>query len=319
MSPSTSISTRKGLTLIELLIVLVILASVAGLVIPAVAMIGRTSDMAVSAKTQADLFNNIQQHFVLQKRYPVGMDSLMVSDGLVAATGLYLPVVAELDGTGTKTGNYIQVNAATSAATYDANDQLNGLPCAGPNLWRSLRVVTLTANQRRSIERGGLETIFDHYQTTNPAQADAAATPTNSNNASVMRRNLTASLAFAGLTNGATAVVQADALAMLRQIAPRDFTYPADGSASIHLPEAGSQIVAFGLSSKNSMVGSTAGNAPIYPGADGKYYGRYVAYFKVFETGERAILLGVSDSYGRLPDYTQGQFTESLPNGGRKG
>ena len=37
MSPSTSISTRKGLTLIELLIVLVILASVAGLVIPAVA------------------------------------------------------------------------------------------------------------------------------------------------------------------------------------------------------------------------------------------------------------------------------------------
>ncbi len=35
--------------------------------------------------------------------------------------------------------------------------------------------------------------------------------------------------------------------------------------------------------------------------------------------GERATLVAVIDIYGRHPDYTQQQFNESLPNGGRQG
>ena len=49
------------------------------------------------------------------------------------------------------------------------------------------------------------------------------------------------------------------------------------------------------------------------------YYGRYIAYFKVYASGERASLVGVSDSYGRTPDYTGQQFNESLPDGARQG
>ncbi len=61
-----------GFTLIELVVVLVIIATIAGFVIPQVSGLGRSSDMAASAKTQADLANNLQLFFVLQKRFPQG-------------------------------------------------------------------------------------------------------------------------------------------------------------------------------------------------------------------------------------------------------
>ena len=59
--------------------------------------------------------------------------------------------------------------------------------------------------------------------------------------------------------------------------------------------------------------------SPVYPGCDGKYYGRYIAIFQVFESQERAVLVGVLDCYGRNPDYTIQQYNESLPNGSRQG
>jgi hypothetical protein len=68
-----------------------------------------------------------------------------------------------------------------------------------------------------------------------------------------------------------------------------------------------------------ASISKTMSNPPIYPGADGKYYGRYVAVFRIFASGERAQLVGVIDSYGRTSDYTTQQFNESLPNGGRQG
>src|SRR5262245_16741969 len=72
-------SRRSGFTLIELVVVLLILAALAGLVIPNIGMLGRSTDMAVSAKTQQDLANNVQLFFVLQKRYPQGLDSLLTT------------------------------------------------------------------------------------------------------------------------------------------------------------------------------------------------------------------------------------------------
>ena len=300
---------RSGMTLIELIVVIAILASVAGLVISAVSMLGRASDMAVSAATQADLTNNIQQHFVLQKRYPQGLDSLLVSDGTATPIigGVYGPVV--LNKT---TSLYEAVDGATVISGYDTDNQLNGLPLAGPDLWKSLVKGTLTSNQRRSLTRGGLDWVFDHYQTINSAQANAALTPTNSNGSAVFRRDLTASTSFCVLDANLVAP-NTFAQTMLKQLAPRDF------STGTYIPEVGTQVVAFGVGPQCSLLGTTLTNIPTYPGNDGKYYGRYVVYFKVYESGERASLLGVSDAYGRLPDYTQGQFNEALPNGGRKG
>ena len=300
---------RQGLTLIELIIVLVILAAVAGLIIPAVSMIGRSSDMAVSAKTQADVANNIQQHFVLQKRYPQGMDSLLVDTG----SGFipYLPVVEQKAAPGTYevvTGNGIAGVTAYSASTHDAEKQIDGLPLAGPDLWKSLAVGTLSSNQRRSLARGGLDWVFDHVQTTNPALL------ANANVSGINRRDLPASGGMnACVVDTATG---STGRSLLQQLVPRDFT---TGHVSSYSAEPGTQVVAFGIGPKCSLLGTTSNSIPTYPGNDGKYYGRYIAYFKVYESGERATFLGVSDAYGRLPDYTQQQFNESLPNGGRKG
>lgn len=305
--PSRTSRARQGLTLIELIIVLVVLAAVAGLVIPAVGMVGRSADMAVSAKTQADLANNIQQHFVLQKRYPQGLDSLLVADG----TGYmpYLPVVEVRATPGTYTivtGNGVTGTGVVTydVAVHDPDKQLNGLPLAGPDLWKSLVSGTLTSNQRRSLGRGGLDWVFDHTQTTNPA------TVVNASNSATVRRDLPASGTMPACV---VDPVGSTGLALLKQLVPRDF---ASGS---YAPEPGTQVVAFGVGPQCSLLGTTSNSIPAYPGCDGKYYGRYVAYFKVFESGERAVLLGVSDAYGRLPDYTQGQFNETLPNNGRKG
>jgi hypothetical protein len=79
------------------------------------------------------------------------------------------------------------------------------------------------------------------------------------------------------------------------------------------------RLVAVGFGASNSAVGKLTLQAPIYPGCDGKYYGRYVAIFKIYASGERPTLALTCDAYGRYPDYSIQQFNESLPEGGRQG
>jgi prepilin-type N-terminal cleavage/methylation domain-containing protein len=82
---------QSGFTLLEMVVVLFILAAVAGLSIPIVSMLGRSSDMAASAKTQSDLANNIQLFFTLQRRYPTRRTPTR------KATGCPTPVRTERD------------------------------------------------------------------------------------------------------------------------------------------------------------------------------------------------------------------------------
>ncbi|MEM6469813.1 MAG: prepilin-type N-terminal cleavage/methylation domain-containing protein, partial [Planctomycetota bacterium] len=156
-APNRSIATiRTGFTLVELILVLFIIAAVAGLVIPQLSMLGRSTDMATSAKTQADLANNISAYFILQKRYPLGMDSLLVGDGSGVPTEVYTP------------------------ADDSAGDQVSGLPDSGPHLDRDLEMVDLADTsagasvgfQERgtrgltgfslSFTRGVFEFVYDH-------------------------------------------------------------------------------------------------------------------------------------------------------------
>lgn len=262
-----------GFTLIELVVVLVILAALAGLVIPQVAMLGRSTDMATSAKSQADLANNIQLFFVLQKRFPQGMDSLVTTE---TTPGLY------------------------DSDTTDANTQTIGLPYAGADgtrLQAQLSVATLvnvtgTEEWVRSFTRSGFDYLFDH---------DEAIV--NSNNSATVRRPTTGNLS--GTADLVVAEVTGSAL--LTKLVPQGLVVGKE------------RVVALGIGPRNSAISKTITNCPIYPGCDGKYYGRYIAYFKIYASGERATLVGVSDSYGRTPDYTQQQFNESLPDGSRQG
>jgi prepilin-type N-terminal cleavage/methylation domain-containing protein len=260
-------STRRGLTLIELVIVLLIVATLAGLVIPQVSMLGRSSDMAASAKTQADLASNIQLFFVLQKRYPQGFDSLLDTSGAIYASD-----------------------------TTSGDTQTRGLPYSGADgtrLQDQLTAVDLSntgGSWLRSLSRAGFDWVYDHNTT-------AGLNANNSTAASSQRLTSTSPFRVAEVTG----------TYMIGRLVPQG------------LRTGEERIVAFGIGSRNTGISKTLTNSPIYPGNDGKYYGRYIAYFMIYANGERATLIGVSDSYGRTPDYTQQQFNESLPNGGRQG
>lgn len=270
---------RRAFTLLELVVVLAILATLAGLVISQVSMLGRSTDMAASAKTQADIANNLQMFFVLQKRFPQNMDSLLETSG--GALTVYGP---------------------GPAGITNESQQLTGLPISGPSLFQDLAAVDLATLEaggqqyRRSLARLGLDSVMDH---------DRGAL--NSNDSGTIAR------AVAGPTGSPTASLFVarivDGSAAARKI------YPATNGVA----PPNTVLVAFGVGPRASCVPTTMMNAPIYPGCDGRYYGRYVAVFALSATGERGTLVGVCDSYGRFSDYTIQQYNESLPNNSRQG
>lgn len=265
---------RGAFTLIELLVVIIILAALAALIVPNIGMFGRSTDMAVSAKSQADVANNVGQFFVLQKRYPQGLDSLLDTTGAVYA-----------------------------ADTTNADTQTRGLPYAGADgtrLQAQLTAAALTnaanAEYMRSLTRGGLDWVYDH---------DTAVI--NSNTSNTTFRGLVADANGTGNTAPTSInIAEVTGTYLLGKLVPAGL-------------KAGQRVVAFGYGQKNTAIGKLSSTCPLYPGSDKTYYGRYVVYFMVYASGERATLVGVSDSYGRTPDYTEQQFNESLPDGARQG
>lgn len=301
---------RAGFTLVELIVVLLIIATVAGFVIPAVASLGRTTDMAASAKTQQDVGNNLQQFFVLQKRFPQGLDSLLI-DATLGASNTVADTPASNDGT--PNGVY--------GPKFDATgQQITGMTNSSPNVFGLLTLGTLNSNQRRSFTRCGFDYVYDHeaYDWTTGAGV------VNASDSAIFQRTLPASgtmpaaiLNTALTTNMTTASNQ---YIVLRGLVPSELRPNATTPANWDwIPETGTNIVALGVGPRSRLTPTTMLGTPNYPGNDGKYYGRYIAYFKTFDSGERAVLIGVTDAYGRTQDYTQQQFAESLPNGARQG
>ena len=278
----------RAFTLLELVVVLMILAALAGLVISQVAQLGRTTDMAYSAKTSSDIAENLQMHFVLQKRYPTNMDSLLVGDSAnpgAVPTGVYVPDDADSDG-----------------------NQDTGLPDSGPHLDRALVAGQLTNGGHRSFRRSGFDTLVDHVR-------GADNTANSNESATIVRAISNAATDFFALVD--TTTTNSDAQRILRQVYPS--TLGVAGAGLYSLPDDVEALVAVGIGPRNSAVPETMLNAPIYPGNDGSYYGHYVAIFACFRSGERAVLVGVCDSYGRLNRYAIEQFNESLPNKQRRG
>ena len=268
-----------GFTLIELLVVIIIIAALAALVVPNVGSFGRSTDMAVSAKTQADIANNVQQFFVLQKRFPQGLDSLITTTGTAPA------VPGE-----------IYLSDATNGDT-----QTRGLPISGAestDVGAQLDALTLTGNDLKSITRAGFDWVYDH---------DITALNSNISNTTqrILVKGANGSADTVVVPPTKFAVVKVDSN-LAKKIVPAGL-------------KTGQQIVAFGFGQKNTAISKTSTTTPLYPGADKTYYGRYIVYFMIYASGERATLVGVSDAYGRTPDYTQQQFNESLPDGARQG
>lgn len=301
---------QAGFTLVELVVSLLIVGTAAGLVIPAVAGLGRTSDMAASAKTQQDVAGNLQQFFVLQKRFPQGLDSLMVDATTSGST-----TTPDTPGSSDGTPNGIYT------PKFDANnEQISGMTSSNPNLVGMLTVGTLTANQTRSFTRAGFTYVYDHevYDWL------AGTGQVNANDSAIFERALPTSgtmpAAIIDIADTADMAPTSGAYLLMRGLVPGELEQSTVTPGNwTWVPETGTQIVAVGVGNRSKATPTTMMNSPVYPGNAGSYYGRYVAFFKVFPTGERAVLIGVSDAYGRTSDYTLQQFAESLPNGARQG
>ena len=291
---------RLAFTLLELVVVVMILATIAGLVIPQISMFGRSSDMAADAKNVSDVANHVGLHFALQRRFPQGMDSLL----------------ADFDADGTPDGVYAPEWFDTSTSTWTAAgvneaNQGRGLPISGSGtpLVSDLELATIDntgapagGGYARSFTRAGFDWVFDHDD----------ADP-NSNNSATVRRPPTGIFPNAPLqlarVRTTTTVTPATPPSLLAQR-----LLPSTGG----IPPANTQLVALGFGRNVSAVGKTLVNSPIYPGCDGRYYGRYVAVFMLYLSGERATLVGVTDAGGRTSDITIQQFNESLPDGSRQ-
>ena len=280
-----------GFTLIELLVVIIIIAALAALVVPNVGMFGRSTDMAVSAKSQADVANQIQMFFVTQKRYPAGLDSLITTAASTPSAAIYGSDTNNADtqtiglpysgSDGTKLGN--SVEAVSDTSTTPPTTTTAAIPAALTTF--TVPDNTAGADWLKSITRAGLENVFDH-----------STAVLNSNTSNTTARKIAKDTKVAELT-GASLLAKLHPQALLST----------------------EKIIAFGYGQRNAAIGKTTTTCPLYPGADKTYYGRYIVYFKIYASGERATLVGVSDAYGRTPDYTGQQFNESLPDGARQG
>jgi prepilin-type N-terminal cleavage/methylation domain-containing protein len=82
------IESRKGFTLIELIMVLVIITALAALVIPIVDYIRRTSDKASASFAISQVSESVGLFKILENTYPAGMDTMVDVDGVSAAANL---------------------------------------------------------------------------------------------------------------------------------------------------------------------------------------------------------------------------------------
>ncbi len=284
MSKSKTARRRNEFTLVELVLVVTIIAVLAGFLIPQISQIGRSTDMAASAKCQGDIAKDVQLYFVLQKRYPMYMDSLLVATASYTdPTGVYTPNDSDGDG-----------------------EQDTGLPDSGPHLDRALVMEDIgttsygTGTYLRSLARSGFECVMNHDR----------SKVGDSNNSGVF---------YYELPNGKSAGQTFYAATVDPDPSNSDAQKIIKGLLGPRGIPTGAKLVAFGYGPSNSALGTTSLQAPVYPGCDGYYYGHYVAIFMVYSTGERASLVGVIDSYGRFLNYTIDQYNESLPNGARRG
>ena len=77
---------RAGLTLIELVMVLVILTALAALVVPQVDYLRRTSDKATASFVMEQVVENIGMFRSIKGDYPKKLDALLSGDGTADAT-----------------------------------------------------------------------------------------------------------------------------------------------------------------------------------------------------------------------------------------
>lgn len=120
---------RPGYSLIELVVVLTILASLAGLTVSIVGWLRQSADKSTAAHVMGSLLNNIELYHVSTGTYPNQFDSLLDGANLYAGNGT------------TDTGLHDELRTGSGA---------------------KLTTLALDANMLKSLNQAGITAVMDH-------------------------------------------------------------------------------------------------------------------------------------------------------------
>lgn len=111
---------RRGLTLTELVMVLLILAALAGMVIPLIGSTREQADRALAASGSADLIQSIEGFRLATGDYPARLDSLLADDG----TGTFVAYSKLWNELGATTAWFDPQDLNSSSASADYAESL---------------------------------------------------------------------------------------------------------------------------------------------------------------------------------------------------
>lgn len=269
-------TTGRRFSLLELVVVVMILASLAGLVISKVDWARRSADTATAASGMAQVQQNLQLYRTAKGVYPDRFDSLIDASTL-----------------------------ATTPAIYDELFIGHGLTTS------TLRPATFAAAPPGpptgfvfSLQHVGMATVVDH----DPAATFPGDSATSIRAASAFGFNVSTVLAA---VNPASTLARSIYPASTPATAdPTAHTILPNGVTG----EEPVTLVALGVGPNCSAIGSTMSSAPMCSAVDPTgNYPRYVAIFACFASGKRAELEGVIDSTGQVVTGQLKNFYQNEP------
>lgn len=267
---------RAGLTLIELVIVMAILATLAALVIPKLGFLQAEATPVSGMASSQDLMNNLETYKVTTGFYPLRFDSLLTQAGAV------IPQIFAM-GSGT---NPTFVPAAFDTDPYAAGSW--GM-AFGPS--------------------SGTYTIMDQDATINDVNASF-------NTPRVFSYGGDNVVTVSTATNAGAAIWQAAGFQSQTAFNYNFSNGVATGAYTAPTTATGVQLVAVGVGPQCSAVGKTMSSPPLQTGQQAGFYARYIAVFAVYGTnavgtggqsiaGKQAELKLILDSFGNT---VQGNF-----------
>lgn len=274
---------RRGLTLIELVMVLIILASLAAMIVPIVDNLRRTSDKSTASATMKQVVENLSLYRTQTSHYPDRMDSLLDSSG--------------------------------SALFSSLHEKLNN--STDPKL----AVSTLaTEKEAEGFEEVGIRFLLDH-DLANAARGmpgNSGLIPravTEGTSVAVLNLGNAEGLEVAasiypqlGVAGSGYAVGSNNVISVDPDL---------DGGSSGD--EYTIKLVCLGVGPGNTAIGNTMVSPPAYPSVDGvTTYNRYIAVFAVYDGngvgGEKlAQLKAALDSKGDFLNEELNEVVENAP------
>ncbi len=269
---------RHGLTLIELVVVLVILITLAALLIPKLGFLQQQANTASAAATSEDLMNNLEIYKLSSGFYPTRFDSLLTDGGTAIS-----PTIWPNPGVGYP---YTQ-------STLGAGSDFAAVGSFGMTFGASFSVVDQDASYVAALAPFGPTGTF-------PNASFASGAPDSNSSFNSLR-----AFKFDG-TDPVVTVTTASGPQIWQAAGFASTTAynPALGTGTYTAPPSatGVTLVAFGVGPQSAAVGQTMSSPPLQVAQQPPYYGRFVGIFAVYgqassTPGKGAELKLVIDSF----------------------